>query len=66
LTNLQREAKLKFQRVEMGSLDGGEHVMTVKKVFVVLGSPRKEANSTILAQKAADGARDTGADVELL
>ena len=39
--------------------------MTEKKVFVALGSPRKEANSTILAQRAADGARDAGADVEL-
>ncbi len=39
--------------------------MTAKKVLVALGSPRKEANSTILAQRAADGARDAGADVEL-
>ncbi|RLC68432.1 MAG: hypothetical protein DRH97_03120 [Chloroflexi bacterium] len=40
--------------------------MTAKKVLVALGSPRREANSTILAQRAADGARDAGADVELL
>jgi len=36
-----------------------------KKAFVALGSPRKEANSTILAHRAADGARDAGAEVEL-
>jgi len=49
----------------MGNFDKGVHVMTEKKVFVALGSPRKRANSTILAQRAADGARDAGADVEL-
>jgi len=40
--------------------------MSAKKVLVALGSPRKDANSTILAQRAADGAKEAGADVELV
>lgn len=39
-------------------------MMTAKRVFVALGSPRKQANSTILAERAADGAREAGAEVE--
>jgi multimeric flavodoxin WrbA len=38
--------------------------MTAKKVLVALGSPRKQANSTILAERAADGAREAGGEVE--
>lgn len=38
--------------------------MAAKRVFIALGSPRKEANSTILAEKAGEGAREAGADVE--
>jgi multimeric flavodoxin WrbA len=37
----------------------------MRKVVIVLGSPRKEGNSTILAQKAAEGARAAGADVTI-
>jgi len=36
------------------------------KVIVIVGSPRKEGNSDILAQKVAEGARDAGAEVELV
>ncbi len=39
--------------------------MTARNVFIALGSPRKEANSTILAQRAADGAREAGASVAM-
>jgi multimeric flavodoxin WrbA len=35
----------------------------MRKVVIVLGSPRPEGNSTILAQKAAEGARAAGAEV---
>jgi len=38
--------------------------MSAKKVVIVMGSPRKNGNSTILAQKVAQGARDAGATVE--
>jgi hypothetical protein len=38
----------------------------MNKVIVVNGSPRKDGNSDILAQKVVDGARDEGADVELI
>ncbi len=38
--------------------------MAARRVFIALGSPRKEANSTILAEKAGEGAREAGADVE--
>jgi len=40
--------------------------MKIKNVLIVISSPRKGANSTILAHRAADGARDTGAEVELI
>lgn len=39
--------------------------MAARRVLVAMGSPRKEGNSTILAQRAADGATAAGADVEL-
>ncbi|MGC9324174.1 MAG: flavodoxin family protein [Desulfomonilia bacterium] len=39
---------------------------TMKKVLVILGSPRKKGNSAILAQKIAKGARSAGATVETL
>jgi multimeric flavodoxin WrbA len=39
-------------------------IMAKQRVLVVLGSPRKNGNSTILANKCADGAREAGADVE--
>ncbi|OGV48192.1 MAG: hypothetical protein A2017_18455 [Lentisphaerae bacterium GWF2_44_16] len=35
-----------------------------KKILVVLGSPRKNGNSTILARRIADGAKDNGAEVK--
>ncbi len=39
---------------------------TKKKVLVLLGSPRKKGNSTILAQEIAKGAESVGAAVETL
>ena len=39
---------------------------TKKKVLVLLGSPRKKGNSTILAQEIAKGAESIGAMVETL
>ena len=39
--------------------------MTARKVIIAMGSPRKEGNSTILAHRAAEGAKAVGADVEL-
>ena len=38
--------------------------MSDRKVVIVLGSPRRKGNSTTLAERAAEGARDAGADVE--
>ena len=38
----------------------------VKKVLVLLGSPRKKGNSAILADKIAQGAKSAGAKVEVL
>jgi len=35
-----------------------------KKVLILLGSPRKKGNSTLLAAEAAKGAKAAGADVE--
>jgi hypothetical protein len=36
------------------------------KVIVIVGSPRKDGNSAILAGKLAEGARDAGAEVETI
>ena len=36
-----------------------------RKVLVLTGSPRRNANSTILAEQALNGAKAAGADVEL-
>jgi multimeric flavodoxin WrbA len=36
----------------------------VKKVLIILGSPRKNGNSAILAERVAEGARAQGAEVE--
>ena len=38
--------------------------MRQKKILIVMGSPRKDGNSTILAQQVANGARAAGAEVE--
>jgi len=38
---------------------------TQKNVMIVIGSPRKRGNSSILAQQVASGAEDAGAKVEL-
>ncbi len=38
----------------------------VKKVLVLLGSPRKKGNSAILAERIAKGAKSVGANVETL
>jgi len=35
-----------------------------RKIMVVIGSPRRKGNSAALAQRVADGAKDTGAQVE--
>ena len=39
--------------------------MAAGKVIIALGSPREKGNSTTLAHRVADGAREAGADVEL-
>jgi multimeric flavodoxin WrbA len=36
-----------------------------REIIVVVGSPRREGNSSILAEQAALGARDAGANVEI-
>ena len=38
---------------------------TQKNVMIVIGSPRKRGNSSILAKQVASGAEDAGAKVEL-
>lgn len=38
----------------------------LKKVLVLLGSPRKRGNSALLAEKIAKGARSKGAEIELV
>ena len=38
--------------------------MSNKKIVIVMGSPRKNGNSTTLAHRLAEGATDVGADVE--
>lgn len=40
--------------------------MNRKKVLVIASSPRKNANSTILACSIAEGAEEAGAEVEIL
>ena len=40
--------------------------MKKQKVLVIMGSPRKRGNSTILAEEAAKGARRVGAEVEIV
>jgi multimeric flavodoxin WrbA len=40
--------------------------MKKQKVLVIMGSPRKRGNSTILAEEAAKGARRIGAEVEIV
>lgn len=39
--------------------------MKTRKILVFMGSPRARGNSTILAEKAAEGARNAGAEVEV-
>ena len=38
--------------------------MSVKKVLIVIGSPRLKGNSATLAHRVADGAKAAGAEVE--
>lgn len=38
----------------------------MKKITVLLGSPRNDSNSALLAEQLAEGARERGAGVELL
>jgi multimeric flavodoxin WrbA len=40
--------------------------MPEKKILVIAGSPRRHGNSTILAETAAEAAREAGADVEVI
>jgi len=40
--------------------------MKKRKVLVIMGSPRKRGNSTILAEQAVKGARRAGAEVEIV
>jgi len=40
--------------------------MTPRKIIIVEGSPRKNGNSTILAQQVVAGAKSSGAEVETL
>lgn len=40
--------------------------MKTKTVLIVLGSPRKNGNSTALAKRAADGAKSAGAECETI
>lgn len=37
--------------------------MTHKKIVILKGSPREKGNSAILAERVADGARSTGAEI---
>ena len=39
--------------------------MKQKKVLIFMGSPRAKGNSSILAERAAEGAREVGAEVEV-
>ena len=41
-----------------------ENVMSAKSVVIVLGSPRKNRNSTALAQRVAEGAKEAGAEAK--
>jgi multimeric flavodoxin WrbA len=43
---------------------GGRKKMARKRVMIVIGSPRKKGNSSILAQRVAAGAKAGGATVE--
>jgi multimeric flavodoxin WrbA len=40
--------------------------MKKQKILIIIGSPRKHGNSTILAEEAARGARAAGAEVEVV
>jgi multimeric flavodoxin WrbA len=42
----------------------GRQMMSRKKILIFMGSPRREGNSTILAQQVAAGAEAAGAEVE--
>lgn len=50
-------------RVSYPAQNGEEHDV-MKKVLVILGSPRKKGNSAILAERIARGATSAGAKVE--
>ena len=40
-------------------------IMSTRKVVIVMGSPRKNGNSAALAEQVAEGARATGAEVQI-
>lgn len=40
--------------------------MKTKKILIIKGSPRAKGNSSVLAERAADGAREAGADIEVI
>jgi multimeric flavodoxin WrbA len=46
------------------TLQVGEEVTLAKRVLILKGSPREKGNSATLAEQAAIGARDAGAQVE--
>jgi multimeric flavodoxin WrbA len=50
----------------MGNQEEGRNVMAAKKIVIIEASPRKNGNSTILAQEVASGARSAGALVDIV
>jgi multimeric flavodoxin WrbA len=52
--------------VTISELDNKKEMNKTSKVLAINGSPRKNANTAILLQKALDGAASTGAETELI